>query len=270
VTRLAAPTHHVAHQAAINSTFAALNSDPTLVGTDGRRPAQLTLTGTEGAAMSTKHPCERCGTRFARRNERTSPLCAGCRQRRATARHRAEGRARHWLAAQHPEQYANLYADHLARARTQDAAGSAAVRARARALGELQRSYRDDYQQRYAAELARAQAALDQQARQEYAASARPAEPRVPYWQERDALAQQHAHARLRVLLWLADRYPDSTAAIYQAQAARVPLNPAERSPARRCELAWARTLDHLGRLHPDDFQARYRTELTSGRTASQ
>src|SRR4029450_13167111 len=76
VTRLAAPTHHVAHQAAINSTFAALNSDPTLVGTDGRRPAQLTLTGTEGAAMSTKHPCERCGTRFARRNERTSPLCA--------------------------------------------------------------------------------------------------------------------------------------------------------------------------------------------------
>ncbi len=219
--------------------------------------------------MSAKHPCERCGVRFTPRPRGDSPLCPDCRKRHAKARPRAEARARHWLRAKHPEHYANLYADHLAKARSEDPEGSATTvrdRARGRALGELQRSYRDDYRQRYAVELARAHDEIDQQAQEEQEAAARPAEPHVPYWHERDALAQRHAHAnaaaRLRALLWLAERHSDSTAEVYRAQAARLPLNPADRTPERRRALAWAATLDRLARLHPSDFEARYRAEL--------
>jgi hypothetical protein len=46
VTRLTVPTHYPAHQAATTAAFAAPNPDRTLVGTDGRQPAQLTLPGT--------------------------------------------------------------------------------------------------------------------------------------------------------------------------------------------------------------------------------
>ncbi len=90
----------------------------------------------------------------------------------------------------------------------------------------------------------------------------------MPYWQQHDAVVERRAHTttRLRALLWLADRYPDTAAAIYQAQAARLPLNPADRTPQRRQALAWARTLDRLGRLHPDDFHAHYRTELAAAK----
>jgi hypothetical protein len=207
------------------------------------------------------------------RRKRGSPVCPRCRQRRDQARSWAEGRARHWLRAQHPEQYANLYADHLAKARAEDPAGSAATvrdRARARALGELQRSYHDDYRQRYEAELVSAHAELDQQATQQQEQAARPAEPHVPYWHQRDALAQQRAHAnaaaRLRALLWLAERHPDTTAAVYREQAARLPLNPADRTPERRRALARAATLDRLARLHPADFEARYQAELSAAR----
>jgi hypothetical protein len=88
----------------------------------------------------------------------------------------------------------------------------------------------------------------------------------VPYWQERDALAQRQAHAnaaaRLRALLWLAERHPDTTAAVYRAQAARLPLNPGDRTPERRHVLVWASTLDRLRRLHPDDFHTRFKAEL--------
>jgi len=214
-----------------------------------------------------KDPCERCGARFTRR-KRGSFVCARCRQRRDQARHLAEGRARHWLRAQHPKQYANMYADHVAKARAQDPQGSAIAvrnRARSRALGELQRRYHDQYRQRYEAELAHALAELDHQAAQEQQA-AQPAEPRVPYWLERDALAQRHAHANaaawLRALLWLTERHPDTTAEVFRVQAARVPLNPADRTPERRRALAWAATLDRLARLYPSDFEARYRAEL--------
>jgi hypothetical protein len=86
----------------------------------------------------------------------------------------------------------------------------------------------------------------------------------VPYWQERDAAAELRGHdaARLRALLWLARLYPDTTAHLYQVQAARLPLNPADRTPTKRHSLAWARTLDRLAQLHSDDFEARYRAEL--------
>ena len=220
--------------------------------------------------MTTRHPCERCGRRFRRRSKRESPACARCRALRAKARPRAEGRARHWLRAQHAEQYANLYADHLAKTRAQNPNESSAVvrdRARARALSELQRRHHDQYRHRYEAELARAHAELDQEQAAQDQATARPAEPHVPYWHQRDALARRQAHAnaaaRLRALLWLADRHPDTTKEVYRAQAARLPLDPADRTPQRRRALAWAATLDRLARLHPNDFEARYQTELT-------
>jgi hypothetical protein len=89
-------------------------------------------------------------------------------------------------------------------------------------LAELQRRYPDAYQQRYADELARARAAVD--ARVEHQAAQSPG--RAPY-RQRDATAERHAY----------------TTARYRA-------------------LAWVRTLDQLSRLHPDDFQARYRAEL--------
>jgi uncharacterized Zn finger protein (UPF0148 family) len=222
--------------------------------------------------MSTKHPCERCGTRF-RRRPRGSVLCPGCRQRRDQARHRAEARARNWIAAQHPSAYANLHATHAANVRAQDPSASAATvrdRARSRALGELQRAHPDQYQQRYAVELDRALAELDQEQASQEQAAARPAAPRVPYWQQRDALARRQAHAnaaaRLRALLWLAQRHPDTTEEVYREQAARLPLNPADRTPERRRALAWAATLDRLARLHPADFEARYQAELSAAR----
>jgi ribosomal protein L37AE/L43A len=224
--------------------------------------------------MSIRHACEQCGRRFTRRSKRDSLLCHDCRERRARARYVAAGRARTWLAGVHAEAYGNLYAEHVARARAQDPEGSSMAvrnRARSRALGELQRRHYGDYRQRYEAELARAQAAVDQQAAKGQAGS-RPAEPRVPYWQQRHdfqrahAVAEQRAHAaaRLRALLWLADRYPDTTAAVFRAQAARLPLNPADRTPAGRRALAWAATLDRLARLHPAAFQARYGAELAN------
>jgi hypothetical protein len=183
----------------------------------------------------------------------------------------AAGRARTWLAVEHAELYASLYTEHVAKARAQDPSGSATAvrnRARSRALGELQRRHYDDYRRRYEAELARARA--DQRADLEEAVQA--ATARVPYWrqrrdqQRRHALAEQRAHAiaRLRALLWLADQHPDTTATLYRAQAARVPLNPADRTPERRRALAWAATIDRLARMHPGAFQARYRAELAS------
>jgi hypothetical protein len=121
--------------------------------------------------------------------------------------------------------------------------------------------FQEDYRQQYAAELARAHAEL---AHTEQEPQVTQQAPRVPYWQERDPSVERHAHAtaQRRALLWLARLYPDTTARLHQAHAARLPLNPADRTPERRRVLAWARTLDRLARLHPDDFEARYRAEL--------
>jgi hypothetical protein len=221
-----------------------------------------------------KDQCERCGKVFAPRVRGDSPLCPGCRARRDQARTLAYGRTRTWLAAEQPEAYASLYAEHHAKARAEDPGGSGRAlrdRARSRVLGELQRQYPDHYQRRYEAELARAYAELDQAAaRADQEQAACTAEPRVPYWQQRDALAQHSARtnatARLRALLWLADRHPDDTAEVFRAQAARLPLDPADRTPERRRALAWAVTLDRLARLHPADFEARYQAELSAAR----
>lgn len=218
-----------------------------------------TRTSTDPAVIE---PCERCRTPFQRPNKQASLTCPDCRKRRASARHTATDRARTWLARQHPKQYRELYQRHLTQARAQDPAASATRignRARNRALAELQRRYPDAYRQRYADELARARAAVD--ARVEHQAAHSPS--RAPYWQ-RDATAERHAYttARYRALLWLARLYSDTTAQLHAAEAARLPLNPADRTPEKRRALAWVRTLDQLSRLHPDDFQARYRAEL--------
>jgi hypothetical protein len=53
----------------------------------------------------------------------------------------------------------------------------------------------------------------------------------------------------------------DTTKEVHRAQAARLPLNPADRTPQRRRALASAAT---LARLHPNDHQARYQTELAA------
>jgi hypothetical protein len=96
--------------------------------------------------------------------------------------------------------------------------------------------------------------------------SQQPAPPATPATRTTRLLACGRAstnpgavHARLRALLCLANHYPDTTAAIYQAQAGRLPLNPVDHTPTRRRALAWANTLDRLGRRHPDDFESRYR-----------
>jgi hypothetical protein len=219
--------------------------------------------------MTREHPCERCGARFVRRSKRESLLCPDCRKRRTAARHLATGRARTWLAAEHAEEYANLYAEHVAKARAQDPGGSSMAirnRARSRSLAELQRRHHNDYRRQYESELACVHA--EDQADQER--TALPATAWVPYWQERDAIAQQHANAnaaaRLRALLWLADRDPDATAQLFQAQVARLPLNPADRTPQRRRALAWAATVDRLARLHLEDFHIRYQVELSTAK----
>jgi predicted nucleic acid-binding Zn-ribbon protein len=222
----------------------------------------MTTTTATSAAPTVEHPCERCGTRFQRTSKRDSLLCPDCRQRHRQARYLANGRARTWLADQHPDLYAELYEQHVNRARAEDPTASATRirnRARSRALGDLQRRYPDQYQQRYAAELARAHS--DDQADEE-----QPSQPvvRVPYWQERDPGTERHVHATAQrhALLSLARLYSDTTARLYQVQVARLPLNPADRTPERRRALAWARTLDRLARLHPKDFEARYQAEL--------
>jgi hypothetical protein len=116
-------------------------------------------------------------------------------------------------------------------------------------LGHLR--YPNEYEQRYAAELARAHTEVQDEEPDDQ----QPVRPavRVPYWQQRNPTAEQHAHAtaQRRALLWLAKLYPDTTTQLYQAQAARLPLNPADRTPTRRRALAWAAALDRLRRLHP-------------------
>jgi hypothetical protein len=103
--------------------------------------------------------------------------------------------------------------------------------------------FRDEYQARFEAELAALQ----------------PDEPAVEVGRvERPAAAR----ARLRALLWLADQHPDQTRARFQAEAARLPLRPADRVPGRRRALAWVRALDGLRGAYPELFEARYAAEL--------
>jgi hypothetical protein len=147
----------------------------------------------------------------------------------AKQRHRvravAKQRAASWLARAHPQQYRACYAQALDRIRAQ-APGLPAWRARERAgrqaRADLQARFPDEYAVRVQAELATLQ----------------PDEPAVEVGRvERPAAAR----ARLRALLWLADRHPDQTRARFAAEAARLPLRAADRAQGRRRALAWVR-----------------------------
>jgi hypothetical protein len=87
---------------------------------------------------------------------------------------------------------------------------------------------------------------------------------RVPYWQQRNPTAEQHAHAtaQRRALLWLAKLYPDTTTQLYQAQAARLPLNPADRTRPGAAPSPGPPPSTDSAAFTPDDFYARYKTEL--------
>ena len=168
----------------------------------------------------------------------------------ARERHRvravAKQRASSWLARAHPQEYQTCYQQALERVRAQ-APGLPSWRVHQRAAGQaradLQALVRDEYQARYEVELAALQ----------------PDEPAVEVGRVEPPVA---ARARLRALLWLADRHPDETRARFQAEAARLPLDPADRSPGRRRALAWVRTLDGLRGAFPELFEARYVHEL--------
>jgi hypothetical protein len=167
----------------------------------------------------------------------------------ARERHRvrslAQRRAASWLARVHDEEYQECYAQAEERVRAQ-APGLPSWRVRQRASSQahadLQALFRDEYQARFEAELAALQ----------------PDEPVEVGRVERPVAAE----ARLRALLWLADQHPDQTRARFAAEAARLPLRPADRAPRRRRALAWVRTLDGLRGAFPELFQARYAAEL--------
>jgi hypothetical protein len=168
---------------------------------------------------------------------------------KARERHRvralAQARAASGLARVRPDEYRECYQQALDRLRAQAPrlpSRQAHQRASRQAHADLQALFPDEYQARVQAELAALQ----------------PDEPVEVGRVERPVAAA----ARLRALLWLADQHPDQTRARFQAEAARLPLHPADRSPGRRRALAWLRTLDGLRSAYPELFQARYAHEL--------
>jgi hypothetical protein len=170
-----------------------------------------------------------------------------------TVRQRARNCAADWLARAYAEEYQDRYQQALERVHAQ-APGLPSWRARERAgrhaRAALQARYPEEYAARYQAELATIQ-------------PDEPAEVGIVAPQELGEVDRETAtRARLRALLWLADLFPDLTQQRFQAEAARLPLRPADRVPGRRQALAWARTLDGLRGLFPEEFQARYTVEL--------
>jgi hypothetical protein len=177
---------------------------------------------------------------------RSVPADPAAAKERHRVRALAQGRAASWLARSHPAEYRDCYAQALDRIRTQASRLSSRQthqRASRQAHADLQAVFRNEYEDRVRAELA----------------ELRPDEPVAEVGRvERPAAAR----ARLQASLWLADQHPDQTRARFAAEAARLPLRPADRAPSRRRALAWARALDGLRCLFPEEFQARYAHEL--------
>jgi hypothetical protein len=121
--------------------------------------------------------------------------------------------------------------------------GGARERAASRARADLQALFPDEFAARVQAEMAALQ----------------PDEPSVEVGRVERPVA---ARARLRALLCLADQHPDQTRTRFQAEAARLPLRPADHAPRRRRALAWVRALEGLRGAYPELFQARYTHEL--------
>jgi hypothetical protein len=162
-----------------------------------------------------------------------------------TVRQRARARAAAWLARDYPDQYRACYQAAVDRVRVQ-APGLRSWRVRERAgcqaRAALQARFPDQYAARYKAELAAIQ----------------PVGPQEIGKVDRDDAAR----ARLRALVWLARLHPDLARQRLQVEAARLPLHPADRTPARRRTLALVRALDGLRTAFPEQFQARYTAEL--------
>jgi hypothetical protein len=157
----------------------------------------------------------------------------------------ARARAVSGLARAYAELYRELYQQALDQARVVLAgrpARQAHQRANRLARAELQSRFPDEYAARYRAELA----------------SIQPIEPVAAGVVDR----RSSAVARLRALVWLADQYPDLARQRFQAEATRLPFDPADRAPARRRALAWVRALDGLRGAYPEQFQHRYSYEL--------
>jgi hypothetical protein len=164
-----------------------------------------------------------------------------------SVRQRARARAAAWLAREYPDQYRACYQQALTQAREQSAGltpRQAHQQASRQARAALQARFPDQYATRYQAELAVIQ----------------PVSPQEIGEVDPDGAAR----ARLRALVWLARLHPDLARQRLHVEAARLPLHPADRTPARRRTLALVRALDGLRATFPEQFQARYTTELAS------
>jgi hypothetical protein len=162
-------------------------------------------------------------------------------------RQRARARAAAWLACEYPDQYQVCYQAALDQVREQSAgltARQAHQQASRLARAALQARFPDQHAARYQAELGAVQ----------------PVDPQDIGEVNRDGAAR----ARLRALLWLARLHPDLASQRLHVEAARLPLHPADRTPARRRTLAVVRALDGLRAAYPEQFQARYTAELVS------
>jgi len=178
---------------------------------------------------------------------RSAPADPAAYRERHRVRSLAKRRAAAWLARTHPAEYQACYAQALDQVRAKApelAAWRARERAERHALADLQALFGEEY----AACLQRELAALQ------------PDEPAVV--EVRRVERPAAARARLRALLWLAGQHPDQARQRFQAEAARLPLRPADRVPGRRRALAWVRALEGLRCLFPEKFQARYAHEL--------
>jgi crotonobetainyl-CoA:carnitine CoA-transferase CaiB-like acyl-CoA transferase len=146
------------------------------------------------------------------------------------------------LARAYPELYRELYQQALGQARLTLDARPAHQLASRQARIELKARLPEEYATRYQAELAAIQ----------------PVE--VPAAKSVDR--QRAAVARLRALVWMAGQYPDLARQRFQAEQARLPAAPMDRTPERCRALAWVRALDGLRAVYPEQFQARYLLEL--------
>jgi len=159
-----------------------------------------------------------------------------------SVRQAARARAVAGLARAYPELYRELYQQALAQARLTLDARPAHQQASRQARLELKTRLPEEYAARYRAELTLIQ----------------PVEPPPAGMVDRRSAAV----ARLRALVWLAEQYPDLARHRLQAEQARLPAAPADRTPERRQALAWMRALDGLRAVYPEQFQARYLLEL--------
>jgi hypothetical protein len=159
-------------------------------------------------------------------------------------RQAARARAVAGLARAYPELYRELYQQALGQAREALDARPAHQQASRHARLQLKARLPEEYATRYQAELTAIQ----------------PVEPPPAGMVDRRSAAL----ARLRALVWLAEQYPDLARQRLQAEQARLPAAPVDRTPERCRALAWMRALDGLRAVYPEQFQTRYLLELAS------